>query len=288
MRRSPYQSMAAILTMYLTLLMSGVFSVTTIASVLMLQYFEGKPQVTVFFTDSVGKDEINKLAQKLEATEKVSSTKYISKEDALNLYKEQNKNDPLLLEMVTADILPASLEITPISPEYLQDIQPLIKETNGVDEVVYQQDIVDALLKWTRGIRVILGILAVTLCIDSLLIIMTITSMKIALRKEEIEIMRLVGASRWYIRSPFIFEGGLYGAFGGILAFVTICGVIIWQRVLFLTFLGVIPSIQAVLSDPMGSLFLIAALSFFLILTGGGFLLGAFGSIISVNRYLKH
>jgi cell division transport system permease protein len=288
MRRSPYQSMAAILTMFLTLLVSGVFSVTTAASVAMLQYFEGKPQVTVFFTDKVGKDDVSVLAQKLEATNKVSSTKYVSKEDALALYKEQNKNDPLLLEMVTADILPASLEITPKSPEYLKDIQPLIKETEGVDEVVYQQDIVDALLKWTRGIRIVLGILVAILSVDSLLIIMTITSMKIALKKEEIEILRLVGASRWYIRSPFIFEGGLYGAFGGMLAFIVIAGVIVWQRGLFLTFLGVIPSILALLSDPMGSLFLIAAASFFLVLAGGGFILGAFGSFISVNRYLKH
>ena len=286
-RRSPYQTVAAILTMFLTLLISGFFSVTTIASVAMLQYFEGKPQITVFFTDQVGKAEADKLSATLEATGKVTSTKYISKEDALSLYKEQNKNDPLLLEMVTADILPASLEITPKAPEFLSEIEPIIKQANGVDEVVYQKDVVDALLKWTRGIRLVLGALVVVLAVDALLIIITITSMKIALRKEEIEILRLVGASRWYIKSPFILEGGAYGAFGGILAFVVICGGIVWERVVLLTFLGVIPLISEVLSNPTGTLFIISSLGFFAILTGAGFLLGAFGSYLAVNRYLK-
>src|SRR4051812_41316072 len=99
MRRSPYQSLAAILTLFITLLLTGIFSIATISSVVILRYFESKPQLTVFFADRAGKSESDALTQTIMATGKVSSTKFVSKDDALALYKEQNKNDPLLLEM---------------------------------------------------------------------------------------------------------------------------------------------------------------------------------------------
>jgi len=108
-RRSPYQALAAILTMFLTFLVSGAFGLTVATSLLVLQYFESKPQATVFFKDSAEKEQIDALKTTLEATGKIAGIKYVSKEDALLIYKEQNKNDPLLLEMVNADILPASL-----------------------------------------------------------------------------------------------------------------------------------------------------------------------------------
>lgn len=286
-RRSPYQALAAIITMFITLLLAGFFSITSFASMEMLKYFEGKPMITVFFTDRSGKIESDDLVAALSATGKIDSTRYVSKEEALALYREQNKNDPLLLEMVTADILPASLEIVPKDPAYLSELEPLIREREYVEEIVYQRDVVEALLRWTRGIRLILGILVALLAVNGVLVVLTITSMKIALRKEEVEILRLVGASRWYIRSPFIWEGGFYGAFGGVLAFIVIIGVIVWAREALLTFLGVIPTIQALLSQPTGSLFLISAFGYATGLIMFGFLLGAIGSYSAVNRYLK-
>jgi cell division transport system permease protein len=286
-RRSPYQTIAAILTMFITLLLAGIFGITTLASVEMLQYFEGKPQITVFFADRAGQTEANALIETLKETGKVSSTKFVSKEEALVLYQEQNKNDPLLLEMVTADILPASLEIMPTSPEFLTEIEPIIKQAQGVEEVVFQKDVVESLLRWTRGIRIVLGALVGVLALNAVLIILTITSMKIALRKEEIEILRLVGASRWYIRSPFIIEGGFYGAFGGMIAFFVILGLILYARPALITFLGVVPTMDALLSNPSGSFFILASLGFFAVLTTFGYILGCIGSYSAVNRYLK-
>ncbi len=286
-RRSPYQTIGAVLTMFITLLLAGIFGITSMASIEMLRYFEGKPQITVFFADRAGKTEADALVATLEQTGMVSNTKFISKEDALLLYQEQNKNDPLLLEMVTADILPASLEIMPLAPEYLTEIEPIIKQAQGVEEVVFQRDVVESLLKWTRGIRIVLGALVGILAVNAVLIILTITSMKIALRKEEIEILRLVGASRWYIRSPFIIEGGFYGALGGMIAFFVIIALVLYAREALLTFLGVVPVMNALLSNPSGSLFILSALGFFAVLTTFGYLLGCIGSYSAVNRYLK-
>lgn len=286
-RRSPYQALAAIITMFLTFLLTGIFLLTSISSSLILQYFESKPQITVFFADKAGKPEADTLTTTLQATGKVASVKYVSKEDALAIYREQNKNDPLLLEMVTADILPASLEISATDPKYLADLEPIIKSAQGVEEVVYQKDVVDALVSWTNAVRVIGGILGGLLALDAILITTTVIAMKIAIKKSEVEILKLVGASQGYIRSPFVLEGGFYGIFGALLAWIVIVTVIILMRPFLLTFLGAIPALQAVLGSLSSSLFLLSLFGFLAILLISGFLLGSIGSFIALARYIK-
>ncbi len=287
MRRSPYQTLAAILTMFLTFLLGGVFALTTGTSLSILRYFEGKPQLTVFFMEKAGKPEADALKIILEATGKVASTKFVSKDDALAIYKEQNKNDPLLLEMVTADILPASLEVTAIDPRFLSELEPIIKKADGVEEVIFQKDVVDALLSWTNAIRIIGGTLAGLLAIDSLLIIMTVIGLKIAMKKEEIEILKLIGATQWYIRKPFIIEGGIYGIVGAFFAWLIITVLLFVFRPALLSFLGAIPVIHTLLVNPVASTALIALAGLFVVFCITGFLLGAIGSLITLARYIK-
>ncbi len=286
-RRSPYQAMAAILTMFLTFLLGGMVFLTSTASVFVLGYFESKPQITVFFADKATKDDADNLTKTLEATGKVASTKYVSKDDALAIYRQQNKSDPLLLEMVTADILPASLEVSAKDPSLLKDLQPMIKAASGVEEVVFQKDVVDTLLAWTNAIRIVGGAVALILALDSLLIIVTVIGMKIAIRREEIEILRLVGASPWYVRMPFILEGGMYGVAGAGVAWAIITGIIIWARPLVVGFLGMIPAISLVLTSATSTPFLLANAGFFAGMLIVGFLLGSIGSLIALSRYLK-
>lgn len=286
-RRSPYQAMAAILTMFLTFLLAGVFFLATVSSVLVLQFFESKPQITVFFTDKATADDSRTLEKTLDATTKVASMKYVSKDDALAIYREQNKNDPLLLEMVTADILPASLEVSAKDPKFLSELDPLIRKAQGVEEVVFQKDVVDTLLSWTKAIRIVGGSLAILLAIDSLLIIMTVVSMKIALKKEEIEVLKLVGASPWYIRMPFIMEGGFYGVTGAFMSWIIITGLVIWLRPMVLSFLGMIPAIGIVLGSLTSAPFLLSAGGFMGAMLIVGFFLGSVGSLVALGRYLK-
>ncbi|RPJ04866.1 MAG: ABC transporter permease, partial [Spirochaetaceae bacterium] len=222
MRRSPYQTLAAVVTMFVTMLLAGFFFLASAGSSLTLGYFESKPQITVFFTDTATSADAESLKKTLDGTGKVSSMKYVSKDDALVIYKEQNKNDPLLLEMVTADILPASLEVSAKDPTFLHELEPVIKATAGVEEVVFQKDVVDTLLAWTNAVRWVGGILVGLFAINSILIVMTVIGMKIALKREEIEILNLVGASPWYIRLPFIVEGGIYGLAGAFVSWIII------------------------------------------------------------------
>ncbi|HLD24546.1 MAG TPA: permease-like cell division protein FtsX [Patescibacteria group bacterium] len=286
-RRSPYQALAATLTMFLTFLVGGVFFLATMASVAILGYFEGKPQVTVFFTPKAGQIEADSLKTKLEATGKVSGTHFVSKEDALAIYRAQNQNDPLLLEMVTADILPASLEVSATDPQYLSELAQVIQGSEGVDEVIYQRDVVDSLLAWTNAIRWVGGTLALLLVIDSLLIIGTVIAMKIALKRDEVEILTLVGATPWAIRAPFILEGGLYGLTGASIASLILTIVIVWLRPYLFSFLGVIPILAVMLGSITSSAFLISIATFMVGTMLLGFILGALGSSIALRRYLK-
>ena len=286
-RRSPNQALAATLTMFLTFLVAGVFFLASMASVSILGFFEGKPQITVFFTPKAGQVEADALKKKLEATGKVASTRFVSKDEALSIYREQNKNDPLLLEMVTADILPASLEVSATDPQFLAQLAPVIQGSDGVDEVVYQRDVVESLLAWTNAIRLVGGALALLLGIDSLLIIGTVIAMKIALKRDEVEILTLVGASPWTIRAPFIIEGGTYGSVGAALASLILIGIIVWARPMLFGFLGMIPVLHLLFASLTSPVFLLSAAGFFAGTVMLGFMLGAVGSWTALIRYLK-
>ena len=109
-RRSPYQAMAAILVMTLTFLAISFFTFLLVGSSKVINYFESKPQVTAFFRNDASQSDINKLENQLQTTGKIASIKFVSQDEALKIYREQNKNDPLLLDLVTADVLPLRLK----------------------------------------------------------------------------------------------------------------------------------------------------------------------------------
>lgn len=277
-RRSPYQALAAISIMTLTFLAVSVFVFLIIGSSKVINFFESKPQATAFFKDEAKQGNIDALAAQLEQTGKVSSMKFVSKDQALSIYKQQNKNDPLLLELVTADILPASLEISTYNISDLPDVATFLKQSTLVQEVVFQKDVVNTLSSWTSAIRKIGIALIILLSIVSVFIMTTIISMKISQKKEEIEIMRLIGATNWYISWPFLYEGILYGVFGAVVGWgVSSTG--LWYASPYLaSFLKGIPLL------PINPLFLLELLGVEIALA---ILLGMFASLLAVHRYIK-
>src|ERR1700722_13766175 len=167
-RRSPYQSLAAVFIMILTFLSITVFAFIIFGSSSVINFFESKPQVTAFFKDGATQQNIDDLRSQLNQTGMISSMKYISKDQALQIYKQQNKNDPLLLDLVTADILPASLEISTTRIEDLGPISQILQKSPYVQQVVYQKDIVSRLAQWTNAIRIIGVILIIILTVVSI------------------------------------------------------------------------------------------------------------------------
>lgn len=290
-RRTPYQAIASVFMIFITLSVLAIFFLLAGSSSAILSYFESKPQLTVFFKDDKAKESIDQLIDRLEKTGQVASVEYISKEQALAIYKEQNKNDPLLLEMVTADILPASLEISAISPKYLAQMAEMVKEDKGIDEVVFQKDVVDTLISWTSVIRKVGAVFILFLCLSTLFILLTTIGMKIAMRKEEIEVLKLVGATSWFIKKPFIMEGMIYGIAGASFSWVVVSGILLFLRPFIASFLQGIPSLplwqfQAV-SVYMWPLTLFLFIFLLLLLVFLGSIIGLVGSLFAVSRYLK-
>jgi len=277
-RRSPYQAFAAILIMMLTFLVISFFTFLIGGSSKIVNYFESKPQVTAFFKNEAKQSDINTLENDLQSSGKIASVKYVSKDEALKIYREQNKNDPLLLDLVTADILPASLEISSLKIEDLSSISDTLKKSPIVQEVVFQKDVVSTLTAWTSALRKIGLTLIVVLSLVSMFIMVTIIGIKISQKKDDIEIMRLIGATNWYIRWPFIFEGMFYGAIGAFLGWL-ISSLALWYATPLLeSFLRGIPVL------PVSPLVLFELLAVELVLAA---ILGAFSSFLAVLRYLK-
>lgn len=277
-RRSPYQAMSATAIMSVTFFTISVFAILTIVSIRFISYFESRPQLTVFFKDSATSADVSSLQKKLSDTGKTSSINYVSKEDALKIYKQQNKSDPILLDLVTSDILPSSIEVQAGQAQDLSSLANIVKGSPIVEEVVFQKDIVDTLISWTSAARKIgLAVIAILLTV-SVLIMITIIGIKITVRREEIETMRLLGATNWFIRAPFLLEGAVYGLVGSLVGGLSAIGLFYYfapNLESFLRGVAIFPLSPVI----MGELLLIEIIA--------ACTLGMFASYLAVLRYLK-
>lgn len=219
-KRTPFQSLASFLILFFTLFLALFFFNITSFFYGMLAYVETKPQVTVYFQTTTSESDIFKIRDQISSSNKASDIKYISKNEALKVYRELNKDNPQLLEMVSADILPASLEIYAKKPEYLSEMADFLKKQSGVDEVEFQKSIVEKLLSVTDISRKISIFMFAFLIITSFVVLTATTAFKIALKKDEIELMQFLGATKNYIRKPFLLEGMFFGFTSATTAFI--------------------------------------------------------------------
>ncbi len=277
-RRTPFQALAASMVMFLTFLALQTFLILAAGSQTSLRYFESKPQVIAFFKEGTTETDISTIENALQQESRVTKTKFISKEMALQIYRDRNKNDPALLELVTANILPSSLEISTQTPEDLQPVAEILKREPVVSDVIVPEDVVQTLTSATRIIRVVGGSTVGFLLVFATLVIVMIIGFKIRLKRTEIEIMRLLGASPSFIRNPFLLEGIFYGVAGAFLAWV-FSYALLWYFTPFLQ--GYLGEVNLL---PVNPLFMLALLGGNLTLA---ILVGTIGSFAAVKRYLK-
>jgi cell division transport system permease protein len=262
-----------------TFFVISIFAFIILGSSIIVNYLESRLQVVAFFKEDVKQSDINALESSIKANAEIASMKFVSKKDALEKYRDQNKDDPVLLELVTEDILPASLEISTKKIEDLPSVAHTLKTSPIVSQVRYPQDVVSTLAKWINAIKIIgIGLIAI-LVVESIFIIMSIVSFKISQKKEEIEIMRLLSATGWYIRSPFILEGIFYGIIGTVLGWLVASASLLYAAPYLQTFLKGIPFIL-----PVSPVFLLELLFGELLIA---VIIGIFASSIAVLRYLK-
>jgi cell division transport system permease protein len=278
-RRSPFQSLIAAVAMFLSFFFISLFAIINSGLSNVLLYFETKPEITLFLKDTVNQDVTDTIKKDLQNYQGVKEVSYVSKDKALEIYKQQNIDNPLLTEMVTASILPASVEVTVSDPQVLEQIyQNYSTKTDIVDDIIYQKDVINSLLNWTNATRKIGLSLIVIISSISFVTMITIIGMKITNRKDEITVSRLLGASNFYIEKPFLLEGIIYGLFGSITGFL-------------LSLLVAFLSQRAINSFFQPVIFIDLKLNFYLLLfvieTFLSFCLGYIASAIGVKRYIK-
>lgn len=277
-RRSPYQALSASLALFLTFFAISVFIIGVVSLDRITRYYESIPQVSAFFKETASQEEIDQLISEMNSKPEVEEVTFVSKKEAVEIYLGKFENDPIMTALVNEDTLPASIDVSTVSIDNLEPVAATLTRSPIVDKVEFLKDAIGPLRTFTQGVRTA-GIIVVTfLVLLSITINALIISFKISQKKQEIEIMRLLSATKWYIRWPFLFEGIFYCFIGTILGWLL-------ASVLFVYFT---PQLEVFFNNipvfPLPLVFLLALLGAELILA---VILGSVSSFLAVLRYLK-
>lgn len=279
-KRTPFQAAAASLAMFSAFLALTGFLLISIGLQITLQYYESRPQVIAFFKDGTTEEDVKAIEDNLKSSYQVTQTKYISQEEALQIYKTFNQGkDPLLTELVTASTLPPSLEVSTSTLADLAPVAEILKQEPVVEDVVFPEDVVANLSTATLLIRIIGGVIVSYLIFYAIMQILMIIGFKIRLKRNEIETMRLMGASTSFIRMPFILEGIFYGVVGATSSWVVIY-ILLWYFTPYIQ--GGYPGELQLL--PVNPLLMLALLLTSILLAC---IVGALGSFAATRRYLR-
>ncbi|MFO0781500.1 MAG: permease-like cell division protein FtsX [Candidatus Saccharimonadales bacterium] len=250
-----------------------------------------KIDVSVFLKDTTTEKQGRQLAADLKKLPNVNNTTYLTKADALEAYKEQNAGNEQLLTAIneTANPLPATIRVKPIDLNKIQEIKDYLSKPQVIilqsDEASYSGDRKEAIDKITHATNVLrqIGVITVGIfAVVSALIIFNTIQMAIFNRRDEIQIMRLLGASTSYIRGPFVVESIIYGMLAAVLSILIVNSVFFASsNALEATSLGLL-DINYASTYFSAHFFQLLGIQLML-----GIVLGAVSSIIATRRYLK-
>lgn len=287
-RRNWVMSLGAVITIYLSLLLVGASVITGIVVNSIVKSVEQKVTIQVFLKDGAAPADVDSLQSAIAADPLTKNVKYVTKEQALTRFKQQMKDSPQVVDQLEYNPLPASLDIDLKDPRTVEQMVAKIKANAAFPKVAdkpedpskslrYGQQIVQRLFAVTRMIRMAEAIFIVMLAVVSLIFINNTIRLAIYARRKEIGIMRLVGASNWFIRTPFLLEGLLQAIVGALLAIATL-GVVqmallprMRDALRFLPF-----GLTAASSAQVAAVLLIA-----------GIAIGLTGSSMAMRRYLQ-
>jgi cell division transport system permease protein len=287
--RNAWLSTAATAVMTVTLSLVAVSYISNAALTSTIKGVVEKIDVSIYLKDSDTPDQINALKAKLQQQPNVQSVNFISKSQALAEYRKQNADNPKLLEAISEsdNPLPASLQIKAKDPNKLDpitailnqpDVKPLLADRDPISYSGDRKATIDRIIKTSDFFKATGLVASVIFVIISTLIIFNTIRMAIFTRREEIEIMKLVGATNWFIRGPFIFEAALYGIIAAVIALIFIYTVILGGAPKLGNYIDT-NSVVNFLKDH----FVLVVLSELLL----GVLIGAVSSMFALKRYLK-
>ena len=222
LRRNLTMTVAMILTTAISLGLMGTGLLIAGMISDMKEIYYDKVQVSIFLADDVTDEQRAAVETQLQALQddgEVQSYLYESKEDAYERFQQQFSQQPELVQNTPADALPESFRVELVNPERYDVIAAAFPDgTNGVDQVRDEGDFLDRLFSLLNGARNATIAVAVVQALAALLLISNTIQLAAFNRRNETNIMRLVGASRWYTQLPFILEAALAGLIGALLA----------------------------------------------------------------------
>jgi cell division transport system permease protein len=281
LKRSGWGGFASIGVIAASFLIIGVFLLVSSNLSLLVSRWKEEVQVTVFLRDDLPSAKVASLEESLSAEPGVRSLSFITKEQALTEFKRDLKGQEGLVEGLGYNPLPASFQLqlkeSYQSPEMLQELAKRLKTWDGVEDVLYGQE-------WVEQLSLIIGVLKLAgmslgglLLLASILIVSNTIRLTIFSRAEEIDLMRLVGTSWGYIRTPFLFQGVFQGLIGALVSLL----------ILFLSFRIILWQVNLTPAASYGLIefhFLRITEQFFTLVAGA--LIGGGGGLLSIRRFL--
>ncbi len=285
-KRNSYLSVAATGVMSLALILFlGLLSLQFLTSQVVYS-LEGKVDISAYFKTDTSDEQILKIQSDLKARADVVSVEYVSRDQALSDFKARHAQDPLIQESLSQlddNPLAASLNIkTQNSSQYASITQFLenSKFKDAIDKINFYEnrDVIDRIGKLSNSIKT-WGLTA-TLLLALIAVLVTFNTVRLTIynQKQEIEIMRLVGASNWHIRGPYLAEGGFYGLFASIAAVAVFYPLIYLVSDKISNFLESV-NLLAYFVNGIGEVVLMTA--------SLGILLGVASSFIAIRKHLK-
>jgi cell division transport system permease protein len=281
--RNAMPSFAALATVLVTMLVLGVFIPIVQATTGAANEVRGRLLLDVYLKSDVTPADVQRVRGQIANTSHVKRVEYVSKQQA---YRQERRRNPEAYQLLGSNPLPDTFRVTPTSASdinHLRDVLDPVVAGGGrrpidpaIDTVRNRRDETNKILSATRVVKLTTAMLAILLITASMLLISNTIRLSLFARRREVEVMKLVGATDWFIRWPFVIEGVIVGALGGLLAILLLA-------------IG-----KVTLIDPLQSDFaLIAApntINFGLlivVLMAASVLVSAAGSGISLRRFLR-
>jgi len=276
LRRNGLVAFAAVSTAFIALFLLGLALLVRSQANLLIRYANADVQVSIFLKDDISASELSNLTNELNSMPEVKSVHYESKSEAFRRFQQIFKDQKDLVQNVSPDAIPASFRVNLKDPKNFQVISARLAGDTGIDKIVDHREFLNRLFAVTAVFRV--GVLAVALVmlISSAALIGNTVRMAVFARRKEIGIMRLVGATNWFIRLPFLIEGiveGLIGAGAAILGLFIMKVAFIDPLRTKVTFLPWIGSQQVM--DTLPWLF------------GAGVVVASIAGLFAMSRYLE-
>ncbi len=292
-RRNTWLTTAATIVMTITLLIITTSFILRMIFADTITQIRGRIDVSIFLKDTITDEQRHKLEKAIREVPIVTDIIYISKDEAKNIFEQQNQNDfeqLQALQEIQENPFPASFRVKTSDPNRLQEVSAVAERSEfknlqsaPVSNSGERRQAIDKIANWSRTFEMASLIASVIFVVISVLIIFNTIRMAIYNRKDEIQIMRLIGANPSFIRGPFIVEAALYGVIASIISLILVYAVVLTQSGTWLR--GV--AAQDIVVGPTISLFqqwpAIVIPTLLLI----GIFIGVFSSYLAIRRYLK-